>query len=238
MMESGDFEPVETRHIKRLVEGVGTVVNVGANIGYYCCLALNEGKKVVAFEPMPSNHKYLFRNVFINGWSKDFECYPIALSQEIGLIEIFGAGTGASLIRGWAGQNFSTIVPVSTLDVVLGERFLAERILIIVDVEGAEYEMLKGASKLLFSDVSPIWFVEISVRDHQPEGVEINPNLLKTFELFLNNGYLAITADEKPRFIGLEEIQQIELTKKDTLNGHNFIFVSESSADGVFSLLS
>lgn len=233
-MARGAFEPTETLLIQKLLSQASVVINVGANVGYYCCLALSQRKHVVAFEPMPLNQRYLLRNVIVNGWSNSFECYPIALSSQSGLSEMFGGGTGASLIKGWGGQNYSTIVPISTLDIVLGDRFTNERPLIIVDIEGAEYEMLQGAKKLLAAERRPIWFIEISLREHQPRGIDMNPNLLRTFELFSYHGYVALTAEENPRLISIEEISTIATTGVDTLGTHNFIFVDGATRENIF----
>ena len=128
-------------------------------------------------------------------------------------------------------------MPVSTLDTVLGARFDNESTLIIVDIEGAELGMLQGATLLLNSNIRPTWFVEISVSEHQPQGIEINPNLLTTFELFSDLGYAAITADNKPRLIGIEEIRTIMAKKIDTLQTHNFIFIESAKIDQILSLI-
>ncbi|MDD0815131.1 FkbM family methyltransferase [Curvibacter sp. HBC28] len=237
LMESGQFEPVETALIGRLMAHVPAVINIGANIGYYCCLALQQGKPVVAFEPMPTNQRYLLRNVVSNGWGDQFECFPMALSSSKGVIEIFGGGTGASLVKGWAGQHFSTLVPMSTLDSVLGARFENEGPLVIVDIEGAEFGMLQGASLLLKAQVKPIWFVEISVAEHQPEGVDVNPHLLATFEQFWQCGYEALTAEPQSRRVSREEVTRIEATGVDTLGVHNFVFVDPARSTVLFPSL-
>lgn len=39
-MLNGAFEPEETRIMQRFISQVDVLINVGANIGYYCCLAL------------------------------------------------------------------------------------------------------------------------------------------------------------------------------------------------------
>ena len=36
-MANGSFEPDETKIVRRLLADVDVLVNVGANVGYYCC---------------------------------------------------------------------------------------------------------------------------------------------------------------------------------------------------------
>jgi FkbM family methyltransferase len=229
-MAAGFFEPIETEIVKKLLPHVSTVVNIGANIGYYTCIALNQKKYVIAFEPVGLNLKYLLRNIKANNWCAFVEVFPIALSNKTGIIDIYGGGTGASLIRGWAGQSDSQrqLVPCSTLNIILGHRFESDKVLFIVDIEGAEKMMLEGASLFLDRFNKPIWMVEISVAEHQPDGVKINPNLLSTFELFWENGYDSITADEFNKEVDRAQIQAILKSGEDTLGTHNFIFVDKS----------
>ncbi|WP_164100403.1 FkbM family methyltransferase [Candidatus Laterigemmans baculatus] len=228
-MESGRFEQEETHIVESLLPHVDTVINVGANIGYYCCLALQQGKYVVAFEPVAHNLGYLCRNVKANHWESRAEIYPVALSDQVGVIEIYGGGTGASLMKGWAGTSseYRTLVPCSTLDKVLGARFQDQKCLMIVDVEGAEQMMLAGAAAFVARDVKPLWMVEISVTEHLPVGLEINPNLLSTFEIFWSQGYEAWTVDAECRIVLRSELEKIVETGIDTIRTHNFLFLEQ-----------
>lgn len=225
-MQQGVFEPAETRLVQELLPEVDILINVGANVGYYCCLALAQGKRVVAFEPLPNNLELLFRNIELNGWEEQIEVFPLALGPRPGIAKLYGGGTGASLVQGWAGQavDDSTRVPISTLDLALGERFQGKPCLVLVDIEGAELGMLQGASRLLGNQPSPLWIVEISVTEHQPAGTTINPHLYQTFELFAQAGYQAFTADHLQREVTLNEVAEVERTRIDSLNTHNFIF--------------
>ena len=229
-MQNGLFEPFETNLVKKLLPKIDFVVNVGANIGYYVCHALQSNKKVIAFEPIQTNINYLMRNVKANNWQENCQIFPIALSNKIDIIEIYGGGTGASLIKGWAGtsEKYSTLVPCSTINDLLGDRFDGEKIFIIVDIEGAENMMLEGASKLLDMDPKPIWLFEISGREHQPKGTKINPYLLETFERFWSRGYESISADSSLRKITKEEILKIIETQVDHLETHNFLFYEKN----------
>lgn len=224
-MESGQFEKTETEVVLRLLQDVDVMINIGANIGYYCCLALHQQKKVVAFEPFPQNVHLLLRNIQCNDWSESIEVFPMALGSRPGVIELWGGGTGASLLKGWAGQSDqSTLVPISTLDTVLANRFHGSKCLIITDIEGAELQMLRGATMMLHNDPKPTWMVEISISEHQPQGVALNPHLLETFALFDQAGYSAFTADAAERPITLEEVSKVAATGIDTLQTHNFVF--------------
>ncbi len=225
-MQTGEFETTETQVVQQLLPEVDVLINVGANIGYYCCIALEMGKQVVAFEPLPANLRALMRNMELNQWSEAIEIFPLALGNRIGVIDIYGGGTAASLVEGWAGQSADEAlqVPISTLDTVCGQRFRNTRCMLLVDVEGAELSMLQGATKLLNNDPKPIWMVEISVTEHQPSGVQINPHLVQTFQLFDQFGYQAFTADLQSRPVALAEVQRVFDTGVDTLQTHNFLF--------------
>ncbi len=226
-MMRGYFELQETDIVKKLLKRADVVVDVGANVGYYCCLALQANKRVVAFEPMVSNLTTLYRNICCNGWEGKIEVFPLALSNKVGILEMWGNGTGASLVKGWANNpsDYVNRVPVSTLDTVLGERFKESRVLYIVDVEGAELAMLEGAKSILGREGAAIWMIEITTTEHQPGGVRINPNLLATFQIFWSHGYDAWTASADMRVIDISEIKKIVESGIDTLGTHNFLFI-------------
>jgi FkbM family methyltransferase len=236
-MQSGQFEPEETQIVKQLLPCVDIVINVGANIGYYCCIALSQGKYVVAFEPINLNLRCLLRNIKENNWESRIEVYPMALSNKVGVIEIYGGGTMASLVKGWAGtpEQYVTLVPSTTLDNALDTRFQGKRCFILVDIEGAEQLMLEGSSSIIDMVPRPIWMMEISISELQPKGISINPNLLSTFHIFWNNGYEAWTAARQCRIIYPDEIKTIVETGIDTLHTHNFLFIEQGKKCEVFN---
>ena len=231
-MEAGDFEPVETDFVRRALQDADVLVNVGANIGYYCCLALRQRRKVIAFEPMSGNLRYLYRNIHANDGDDAVEVHPVALGERAGLAEIYGGGTMASLVRGWSGMsaNYKETVPVSTLDDSLGHRLPGSRLLIVVDIEGAELAMLRGASCVLARKPKPVWMVEISIDEHQPAGLSINPHLAETFELFRSAGYVAWELGATFRPLQDDRIHRIVSSGVNTLETHNFVFVEPGHA--------
>ncbi len=225
-MASGNFEFIETSLVCQLLDNVDCVINIGANIGYYTCLAASRKKHVLAFEPMPQNVKYLLRNIKSNDFEDQVEVFPLALSNSVSIGEIFGSGTGASLIKGWSGvsDKVKTYVPITSLDLVLGDRLSCAQKLFIIDVEGHELSMLRGAMSQLKAANKSLWMIEISTDDHQPEGVSINPNLLETFDLFFSHGYLAKSIDNDFNDISREMIEDMVMSQSSSLVSHNFLF--------------
>jgi FkbM family methyltransferase len=233
-MQAGRFEPDETRLVSELLEDVDTFINVGANIGYYCCIALSKGKPTIAFEPIETNLQYLARNVSANGWDDLIEIFPIALSDRVGIARIWGGGTGASLIRGWAGtpDAYVRFVPTSTADRLLAGASLGKKVLVVMDIEGAELCALRGASELLGRRPKPLWMVEIVVDANQPAGTNINPSLFQTFSIFWNAGYSAYTVERVPRLITEVEIAEVAKSGRNTLAVHNFLFLDSATKLG------
>ncbi len=181
-------------------------------------------KRVVAFEPVQRNLHHLCKNIKANGWT-DAEIFPLVLSDDVGILDLFGGNTGASIIKGWADTpvNYVTLAPSSTMDLVLGDRLSGKRILVLVDIEGAEYRMLEGAKKMLASDPRPVWIVEIMATEQQPSGIAVNPNFQKTFQLFFDHGYKAFVVGDEQRAVSMDLVNAI--ARGDiTLGMHNFLF--------------
>lgn len=188
-MATAEFEPDEIRAFLRHCETCDVVLDIGANVGLYSCLAANLGKHVVSFEPAPRNLKFLYRNL----WSNDFttvEVLPVGLGRQPGLKPIYGFGGISSFIPGWAQapDRPTALVPVTTLDLVMENRFPGERLFIKMDVEGFESEVLAGASRMLSRFPKPTWMVEIQLSGGAaPAGV--SDRFGKTFDFFWNAGY-------------------------------------------------
>ena len=87
----------------------------------------------------------------------------IALSDKIGICKIFGKDSGASLLEGWGGQFSNELIYQSTLDRILEKRFNnREKILFLIDVEGAEKKILYQANYFINFSPKLIWIIEIT----------------------------------------------------------------------------
>ncbi|MBC7804136.1 MAG: FkbM family methyltransferase [Candidatus Parcubacteria bacterium] len=224
-MQSGEFEPEEVALMRALLRQHDVLVDVGANIGLYTCLARSLGRRAIAVEPLPANLRFLRANLAANDWS-DTEVAEAGLACEAGSAELFGTATGASLVAGWASLPRRTLmrhtIRLTSLDALLGERFAGERLLIKADIEGAEHGMLQGARRTLGRDPAPTWLVEICLTENFPDGA--NPNYAATFEEFFSRGYSARTANAAARPVSPEEVLQWVAQGRVASGSYNYLF--------------
>lgn len=225
MMFQGTYETDEINIVKEHLYSADVFVDVGANIGFYTCLACSLSKHVVAFEPQPQNLECLYASMNSNGWS-DIEIFPLGLSHSPGLLTLYGAsGPSASLVKGWAGfsERFKNIIPVNTMDNILGNRFEGKKLFIKIDVEGAEYGVLQGAVKTLAMSPRPTWFIEVCLSEFHPR--KLNPNYAATFNMFWQYGYEVRLANKEGRLITLPDIQNWLVDKKTNMREFNYLFI-------------
>lgn len=158
----GAYEKPETRWIEDRVRAGDTVVDIGANIGYFTMLmahAVGPAGRVFAFEPVDENADLLERSVLENRYDDRVVTYRMAVGKTTGQaalatlsLEAGSQNSGGSFLLERSavppGHEKRT-VPVSRLDdMPLGGRVK----LIKIDVEGAEPLVFEGARRLLRED--------------------------------------------------------------------------------------
>lgn len=136
-----------------------TVVDVGANVGEFTLYAANAGASVFSIEPDRRNGLALARNI------ADFpkvRHVAVACAEADGEATFYAYPEGAdsSLIEPETWSDKYT-VPTRRLDALLADNGITRVDLMKCDAEGAEPEVLRGASgilplvKVLVVDVSP-----------------------------------------------------------------------------------
>jgi FkbM family methyltransferase len=163
------------------------LIDVGANVGFYTCLAASRGKSVIAIEPLPRNIRYLRQNL-ANNHFENVEIYPIAVGNAPGVMKLYGRYQGASLIPHWGKQPTFDYheVEVRTLDQIVGACADKFKVFVKIDVEGAEHLVLAGAERLLSR--SPVVMMEVAERDpNQPTG--INPHFDEVMQVMADKEY-------------------------------------------------
>lgn len=225
MMMNGTFEMEEVELIKKNLAGADVFIDVGANIGFYTCLAHSLGKYVVAIEPQPQNLDCLYANLSNNNCNNN-EVFPLGLSDKPGLLTLYGSsGPSASLVSGWAGypNKFKRVIPVNTLDTLLSDRFSGKKLFIKIDIEGAEYNALLGALKTLSGTPKPTWFIEICLNEFHPGAM--NPNYEATFELFWKHGYEVRIANKELTLVTSSDVKSWVAQKNSPNENFNYFFI-------------
>lgn len=149
---TGLYEPPVTRVFQRHVRRGGTVVDAGANWGYFSLIAASacgpEGK-VMALEPDPRQFAALSRNLALNRF-EHVEAIQAAAAASAGRLTLIGyehdaANRGVSRLRaaideGPDAPRFE--VRATTIDALTSSSAAVD--LVKIDVEGAEDLVLRG----------------------------------------------------------------------------------------------
>ncbi len=185
VMNFGRYEPEETRVMDLLTEGARQILDVGANIGWYAVrfAKRNADARVHAFEPMPTSHAFLQRNVAANGVGAQVTCYNYGLSEAGGSFEFYIAptgGTNASLLNVANAEDARAVVGLTlTLDQWTANQQIKPDF-IKCDVEGAELLVFRGGLETLRAH-RPIVFAELLRKWSKPFGYHPN-DMLRYFD--------------------------------------------------------
>ena len=169
-----EFEPSTTKIFEKVVKKGDTVVDLGANIGYFTLLAaklVGKEGKVYSFEPEPRNYNYLLKNIEINGYS-NVVAVQKAVSDKTGKTKLYICpyDSGHHTINQYDGikaynpdfiGDKKEFVEVEM--VTLDDFFEAKNLSIDVmkmDVEGAEMLALLGMDRVIKESGKLKMFVE------------------------------------------------------------------------------
>jgi len=143
--------------VRKVLQGGGTFVDVGANRGLHTLAAaksLGDRGRVIAFEPNPSTARALETHLTINGIN-NCVVHVMGLSDQPGVLPLnMFAGECSSCCSFLNNETVvrSIEVPVRRMDEVLEGTTLHGPLLVKVDTEGFEHKVIQGAGKLLLRD--------------------------------------------------------------------------------------
>lgn len=157
----GGYSQPQLKLLKRYLSKGAVFIDVGANQGefsVYAASLIGKNGKVFAFEPVSSVRQKLSRNITINGFDNVTIC-PWALGSKEEERSIYGPGDAFS--DGTYNMGLPTLfktserdlpleqVRVRRLDDVVRETGVDRIDMIKLDIEGGEFEALKGAEAML-----------------------------------------------------------------------------------------
>ena len=159
----GSYEYEKARLFERRVRDSSVVYDIGAHVGFYTLLAselVSAAGKVIAFEPVPRNLKYLKKHLEINHCTNVI-IIEAAVSDKSGS-SLFSEGSKSS--TGYLSQDGNLNVRTVAIDDLVMSGEIAPPDHIKIDVEGAELLVLKGAEFTL-SSYAP----ELFLSTHSPK---------------------------------------------------------------------
>jgi FkbM family methyltransferase len=171
------FETAEIAFVDRFLEPGMTILDIGAHHGLYTLLSSRKAGShghVFAFEPSLRERTGLLQHLRLNRCRNvDVEDFALGAKEAVGqLYVVDGSETGCNSLMPPTGVSRTT--PVATrvrrLDDWISDRNLHRVDFIKLDVEGGEWAVLRGASRLLQRRPRPIILAEVQDVRTEPWG--------------------------------------------------------------------
>jgi len=183
----GYYDKPLTQLMQDTLRPGSVMVDVGANLGTFSLLAASLGATCHAFEASPDICSALRRNIALNKFT-GIEVHQLALSDHSGEATFYifqetgqrNACGQSSFVRRGAGREIR--VPVETLDSALSG--LSRIDFIKIDVEGADFLVLRGARAIL-EKFHPVLVVEAL----EELAVKLGGSVAQILEILWEHGY-------------------------------------------------
>jgi FkbM family methyltransferase len=210
-----EFEPEASGIVRRLVHPGDTVVDVGANFGWYstlCAAAAGPAGKVFAFEPVPSTYQRLLENLRHNQFATRVTAVRSAVGQQQGEVTVYVfdhlSHSCASLSTLDQDQYQAVSAPLIDLDSFLAAKHVENVDFLKCDVEGSELAVLQGCRKLLSKPDAPLVLVELNADTSRAFGFQKDD----IWQLLRDQGYDHFYAIQSPH--NLRRVQEIREIRK------------------------
>jgi FkbM family methyltransferase len=200
-----EFQTLARDHL--FAAGGGTLVDVGANIGFTSIPVAKARHPIChAFEPDPANYALLVRNIAANGVGAFVKPQNTAIMDSDGTFELERSADnmGDHRIRigaaadGAYGELQRQVVKVVArrLDTCLADQTLAHPLVLKVDTQGAEARVFRGAVKTLRQ-------VDVVFAEYWPYGLRrMGDRPSSIFEVILGFEYGGIARGIEPVKLG------------------------------------
>jgi len=216
LMWAGAYERELVDLFKRVLKPGTTVLDLGANIGYFSVLAaglVGKSGQVHAFEPAQTCFTQLTRNLAAFPWA---HAYPAAVGDAPGTAcfhfsDKDNATGWGSLLPGEEASTRETMVPVVRLDDWARQQAVQRVDFIKMDIEGGEFRALQGATELL-SRYRPIVVAELNSvclarDDRQPDDVLALLRAAGYDNFAFNDGVLAVPREARHQMVKIEGLR-------------------------------
>lgn len=188
---TGNYEAHSVQLAKSLLRNGGLFVDVGANFGLFTCQVgkLNCDISAIAIEPNYKILGTLINNVKLNNLQKQVKIFNMALSDEIGFLNLeqpVSNNIGTTLTNNASKGTLSLFC--SSLNFFYRQNINEQVALMKIDIEGNEFNILKNFSFELYP-------VKNFILEYNGKGAK-GFSALRDF--FFEKGYNCFSIDGKP----------------------------------------
>jgi FkbM family methyltransferase len=183
ILASGQWEPKTWHALEQHTPAGGTFIDVGAHIGWYslkAAKAVGPKGRVIAVEPNPETLRTLRDNIRASGAGAVIIVAPVACSDSESTLTLYAAPRANTGMSSLSLENASRLGAVDSsyqvrarrLDDIVREAGVTRVDAVKIDVEGAEFLVLKGAVETL-DHYRPVIAVELSDEGLKPMGSSV-----------------------------------------------------------------
>jgi FkbM family methyltransferase len=203
LLIDGEWEPHVKKVLLQFITPGMTVVDVGANFGYFTLLAAQVvGPKglVYAFEPHPRSFEILQKNIVANWYVDRIRSFPFALLDGAKQLDMHTtpslAGGNSFFVTQMGGLSLdeSIAVTAKTLDEVVSGRVDVMKI----DAEGSEPFIIEGMKGVLARSPQIKIVMEFNPQALQAAGKDPRQFLRRLAELGFVAGMVTLQGDIEP----------------------------------------
>lgn len=210
----GHYEAGTLSLMRKFLSPGTTFIDVGANIGImsmFGARCVGSAGRVYSFEPDSVNFGRLV-------WARDANHLPnviplpLALGSSVGTAPLHrspDADGGLTSLKELQGFKEGERVPIATLDDLFAAVPLERLSLIKIDVEGFEFDVVKGGLRLIERE-RPALIIEM-----------VNESAVQAGQLLVEIGYVGFETDGK----GLEKLDTLRRVTPHPLEHDNMLFV-------------
>lgn len=228
ILNFGHYEREESAMMMRLVRDTDTILDIGANVGWY---SINFAKRhprarIHAFEPIPQTFRQLEGNIQMNG-CENVRAANVGLSNREDTLKFFYYATGSGNASSANLANDPSTLELSCAVTTLDSHCRKSNIsvdFIKCDVEGAELFVFQGGRETIGRD-KPVIFAEML----RKWSAKFNYHPNEILKLLFDLGYRCFTVHGTK----LREFFVMDETTIET----NFIFCHPGRWDRVASYL-
>lgn len=215
------YEPHVSARLRELVQPGDTVVDVGANVGWFSLLAaalVGPHGRVHSIEANSRNCALLRRSLVRNGYESIVQIHPVAASDRFGTMTVAPQAGSNAIVDDdarFARQFDAQLVHALRIDDLLAG--LDRLDVVKIDIEGGEYRALQGFAELLgkfrphvLTEYSPALLREVS---------RVEPALLLQFWDSLGYEATILLPGEVPEPVALDEAT-LEATRSRAGSDH------------------